>query len=65
MILWVDNRHTPHMRAFAGTHDEAQQAFDALRGKYEHGEGFHNGRIALDVGQADTLGTILAEAKED
>ena len=65
VILWVDNRHSPHLRAFVGSHDEAQQAFDALRGKYEHGEGFHNGRIALLDSTADTLASVLAETKED
>lgn len=65
VILWVDNRHTPHLRALAGTHDEAQQAFDALRSKYEHGEGFHNGRIALFDRSADTLASVLAETKEE
>ena len=64
-ILWVDNRHAPHLRAFAGTHDEAQQACEALRSKYEHGEGFHSARVALLDSEAGTLASVLAETKED
>lgn len=63
VILWVDNRHSPHTRVVTGSRDEAQQAFGALQNKYEHGEGFHSAGITL-LDLSSTLSSVLAETKE-